>query len=69
MQEPLDGSYFADTKIGGTLMKWFLPTNEIVREVNGRRELTFAPPLRERGQLPEATICQTQGASTLMQWT
>jgi hypothetical protein len=47
MKEPLDGSYFADVKIGTTPMKWFLPTNEIVREVNGRRELTFAPPLRE----------------------
>jgi len=47
MREPLDSPYFANTKIGATRMKWFLPANEIVREPGGAREVVFAPPLRE----------------------
>jgi hypothetical protein len=49
-REKLSSPYFADLKIGGVRTKLFIPTNEIVREADGRREPMFAPPLREEAK-------------------
>lgn len=46
-RENEEGPYFANVKSGGVRMKWFLATNEILQDVDGRRELVFAPLLRE----------------------
>jgi hypothetical protein len=46
LQENFGSPCFVDVQIGGQATKLFLPTNEIVTEREGRRTVSFAPPLR-----------------------
>jgi SAM-dependent methyltransferase len=42
-----DSEYFVTQKFGSEHVKIFIPTNEMWRDENGRKTLTFAPPERD----------------------
>jgi SAM-dependent methyltransferase len=55
MPENLSDPGFVDAKIGGVRGRLFVPTNEFVWEQEGRRNVAFAPLLREKNK-PVRTV-------------